>query len=137
MYVAVVDGQGGGLGRAIVEKLRAVFGAEVEIIALGTNAMAASVMIKAGADEGASGENAIVVNARKADFIIGSVAIIAADSMLGEITAPMAAAVARSPAKKILLPLNRCGILVAGIKPVPLMQYIDEAVAMVKEPTEN
>ncbi|MDR2615602.1 MAG: DUF3842 family protein [Oscillospiraceae bacterium] len=133
MYIAVVDGQGGGLGRAIVERLRAALGSDAEIIALGTNAMAASVMIKAGADEGASGENAIVVNAPKVDFILGSVAILAADSMLGEITAPMAAAIARSPAKKILLPLNRCGILVAGIKGEPLMQFIDEAAAMVRE----
>ncbi|MDR1064833.1 MAG: DUF3842 family protein, partial [Oscillospiraceae bacterium] len=99
MYIAVVDGQGGGLGRAVVERLRAALGPDAEIIALGTNALAASVMIKAGANEGASGENAVVVNAPKVDYILGSVAILAADSMLGEITAPMAAAVARSPAK--------------------------------------
>ncbi|MDR0838655.1 MAG: DUF3842 family protein, partial [Oscillospiraceae bacterium] len=104
MYIAVVDGQGGGIGKAVVEKLRAAFGRDVEIIALGTNALAVSLMIKAGADEGASGENAVVVNAPKVDAIIGSVAILAADSMLGEITAPMAAAVARSSAKKLLLP---------------------------------
>jgi hypothetical protein len=73
------------------------------------------------------------VNAPKVDYILGSVAILAADSMLGEITAPMAAAVARSPAKKVLLPLNRCGILVAGVKPISLLQYIDDAVAMVRE----
>ncbi|MDR0445843.1 MAG: DUF3842 family protein [Oscillospiraceae bacterium] len=133
MYIAVVDGQGGGLGRATVEKLRAELGAAAEIIALGTNAMAASVMIKAGADEGASGENAIVVNVPRVDYIVGSVAILAADSMLGEITAKMAAAIARSPAKKILLPLNRCGILVAGIKPIPLIQYIDDAVSLLRE----
>ena len=133
MRIAVIDGQGGGMGKAIVEKLRAAFGEGAEIVALGTNAVAASLMMKAGADEGASGENALVVNAPKADFIIGSVAIVAAHSMLGEITPKMAEAVSGSPAKKILIPLNRCGLYIAGTKQEPVSSFIEDAVAMIKE----
>lgn len=135
MRVAVVDGQGGGIGKAIVEKLRAAFGNEIQITALGTNALAASVMLKAGANEGASGENAVVITVPKADYILGSVAIVAANSMLGEITPAMAAAIASSEAKKILLPLNRCGIIIAGTQKIPLLYYIDDAIAILAEQT--
>ena len=133
MRIAVIDGQGGGIGKTIVEKLRAAFGDSVEIIALGTNAVVTSLMLKAGANEGASGENAIMINASKVDCIIGSVAIIAAHTMLGELTPKMAEAVAGSSAKKLLIPLNRCGLYVAGTRQEPLMQYIDDAIALVKE----
>ncbi len=132
MRIAVVDGQGGGIGKAVVEKLRASFGVEVGILALGTNALATSLMLKAGANEGASGENAIVVNAPKVDYIIGSIGIISADSMLGEVTPAMARAIAQSPAMKILIPLNRCSIYVAGLQSKPLPDYIDNAVEMLK-----
>ena len=135
MQIAVIDGQGGGIGKAIIEKLKAVFDNDVEIIALGTNALATSVMIKAGANQGASGENAIVQNAPKADFIIGSIGIVAANSMLGELTPLMARAVAESPAKKILLPLNRCNIYVAGITNIPLLHYIDDAIHLIQSMT--
>lgn len=108
MRIAVIDGQGGGIGRAMIEKLhRTLPGESVEIIALGTNALAASVMLKAGADEVAGGENAIVYNAGKVDLIVGTLAILVVNSMLGEFTAAMAQAVAGSPARKILLYLNR------------------------------
>ena len=133
MRIAVIDGQGGGIGKAIVEKLRTEFGSGVEIVALGTNALAASLMLKAGANEGASGENAIMINAPKMDFIIGSVAIIAAHTMLGEVTPRMAEAVSLSPARKLLVPLNRCGLYVVGTRQEPLIHYIDEAVALIKE----
>jgi len=133
MRIAVIDGQGGGIGKAIVERLRAEFGDGVEIVALGTNALAASLMLKAGANEGASGENAIMINAPKVDFIIGSVAIIAAHTMLGEVTPRMAEAVSLSPARKLLVPLNRCGLYVVGTRQEPLIHYIDEAVALIKE----
>ena len=133
MRIAVIDGQGGGIGKAIVERLRAEFGDGVEIVALGTNALAASLMLKAGANEGASGENAIMINAPKMDFIIGSVAIIAAHTMLGEVTPRMAEAVSLSPARKLLVPLNRCGLYVVGTRQEPLIHYIDEAVALIKE----
>jgi DNA helicase TIP49 (TBP-interacting protein) len=127
-----VDGQGGGIGRAIVEKLRRELPRDAHIIALGTNALATSVMLKAGADDGATGENAIVVNAAKADIIAGVIGIVAANAMLGELTPAMARAVAESPAKKILLPLNRCGIEVVGTdRTATLPQLIDRLVRAV------
>lgn len=125
MLIAVVDGQGGGIGKVIVEKIRACFGTDIEILALGTNALATSLMLKAGANDGASGENAVVFNAPKVDVIIGSIAIISANSMLGELTPLMAKAISDSNAKKILIPLNRSNIQVVGVKNEPLPHYID------------
>jgi len=104
MRIAVVDGQGGGIGKAIVEKLRKELPGDVEIIALGTNSAATVLMLKAGANEGATGENAIVYNADKVDVIMGVIGIIAANSMMGELTPLMARAIAESPAKKVLIP---------------------------------
>ena len=132
MRIAVIDGQGGGIGKAIVEKLRAVFSENIEILVLGTNALATSLMIKAGANEGASGENAIMVNAPKVDIIIGSIGIIAANSMLGELTPLMAKAIAESPAKKVLIPLNRCNIQLVGVNNEPLPHYIDSVIGIIK-----
>jgi NAD(P)-dependent dehydrogenase (short-subunit alcohol dehydrogenase family) len=132
MRIAVIDGQGGGIGKAIVEKLKATFGEDIEILVLGTNALATSMMIKAGANEGASGENAIIYNAPKVDIIIGSIGIIAANSMLGELTPLMAKAIAESPAKKVLIPLNRCNIHVVGVNNVPLPHYIDQVIEIIK-----
>lgn len=128
MKIMVMDGQGGGIGRALIEALRAKLGSQAEIAALGTNAAATSAMMKAGADRGATGENAVVVCALKADVILGSVGILAADAMLGEITPAMARAVAQSPAEKILIPLNRCGIHVVGTENVSLPQSLAQAV---------
>ena len=133
MRIAVMDGQGGGIGKVIVEKLRMAFGVEIEILALGTNAFATSLMLKAGANEGASGENAVVFNVAKVDFIIGSIGIIAANAMLGEITPLMAKAVSESSAKKVLIPLNRSNIQVAGVKNEPLPHYIDAAIEIIKK----
>jgi len=132
MRIAVVDGQGGGMGKALVEKIRDALGSQVEIIALGTNALATAAMLKAGADEGATGENAIVVNASRADYILGSVGIISANSMLGELTPRMAAAIAESPARKILIPFNRCGVFIAGTREEPPAKYIEEAAGILK-----
>lgn len=132
MRIAVIDGQGGGIGKAIVEKLRAGFGNEVEILALGTNALATALMLKSGANEGASGENAIVFNAPKVDLIVGSIGIISANSMLGELSPAMAKAIAESSAKKVLIPLNRCNIYVAGVKNEPLPICIDNALELIK-----
>ncbi len=132
MQLAVVDGQGGGIGKAVVDKLRQSIGEEIVIIALGTNALATSLMLRAGANKGASGENAIVVNAPKAEIIIGTIGIIAANSMMGELTPAMARAIAESRALKILIPLNRYNIQVTGNKNMPLPHYIDEAVELVK-----
>jgi len=133
MKIAVIDGQGGGIGKAIVEKLNAAFGDSIEIIALGTNAVVTALMLKAGAHEGASGENSIVINAPKVDIIAGGIGIIAAHSMLGEITPKMAEAVSASPAKKLLLPLNRCGLLIAGTKQSHLSEYIEDLIDLIKE----
>ena len=132
MRIAVIDGQGGGMGKAIVEKLRMEFGEDINIIALGTNALAAALMIKAGANEGASGENAIVFSSSKVDVIVGPIGIIAANSMLGALTPLMAKAIAESPARKILIPMNRCNILIAGARSEPLPHQVDNAVEMLK-----
>lgn len=132
MRVAVIDGQGGGMGRAVVEKLRSEFGDSVEIIALGTNVLATSAMLKAGADEGATGENAIVFNMDKVDIIAGAIGIIAANSMLGELTPSMAKAIAQSSAKKVLIPMNRCNIRIAGVRSVTLPQYIDDMAEIIR-----
>jgi hypothetical protein len=133
MQITVVDGQGGGIGKAIIEKLRSEIGEEPEILALGTNALATALMLKAGANEGASGENAIVWNVPKANIIVGSVAILAANSMLGELTPKMAAAISESPAKKILIPLNRSQIYIAGVNPEPLPHYVSYVADLVKK----
>jgi hypothetical protein len=132
MRIAVIDGQGGGIGKAVVEKLRQVFEERIDIVALGTNSMATSLMLKAGADEGATGENSIVYNAPRVDIIMGPIGIVCANSLLGELTPLMAKAIAESPAKKVLIPMNKCSIAVAGVETKPLMQYIDDAVEMVK-----
>jgi len=133
MRIAVIDGQGGGIGKALVERLRSEFGDTVDIIALGTNSMATSVMLKSGADEGATGENAIIYNADKVDVITGVIGIIAANSMLGELTPAMAKAIAESRAIKILIPMNRCNIQVAGVKNAPIPKYIDDVISLIME----
>lgn len=133
MKVAVIDGQGGGIGKSIIEKLNKEVGDKVHIIALGTNAMATAAMLKAGANEGATGENAIVFNAHRVDIIVGTAAILAANSILGEFSAKMAEAVGSSHAKKILIPLNRCNIEIIGTEDAPLPQLIDQLVLRIKE----
>jgi len=132
MRIAVIDGQGGGIGKAIVEKLRRELPQEVQIIALGTNASATMIMLKAGANEGASGENAIVVNAAKVDIIVGAIGIIVANAMMGELTPKMSEAIANSSAMKVLIPLNRCNIEVAGVKNEPLPYRIESAIEIIK-----
>jgi NAD(P)-dependent dehydrogenase (short-subunit alcohol dehydrogenase family) len=133
MRIAVIDGQGGGIGKTIVERLRASFGSSVTIIALGTNSLATSAMLKAGADQGASGENAVVFNVSKVDFIVGSIGIISANSMLGELSPEMAKAVSESNAIKVLIPLNRCNLNIVGIKDQSLLQFIDELIETVRK----
>lgn len=137
MRVAVIDGQGGGIGRHLTEKIREILGPAIEIIALGTNATAVALMLKAGANEGAAGENAIIYNAPRVDFIVGSLAILVADSMLGEFTPRMAEAVARSPARKLLLSLNRAGVEVVGVVQEPLPHQISRLVERLKQLCEE
>jgi len=126
----VIDGQGGGLGKQLVSALKAL--EHVRITAVGTNSAATAAMHKAGADRTATGENSVVVASRDADIILGAVGIVMADAFLGEITAPMAAAVGRSRAEKVLIPMNRCGILVAGCEEKPISRYVEDAVERVK-----
>lgn len=132
MRIMVIDGQGGGIGKTVIETLRRRLGDGLQITALGTNALATSSMLKAGANEGATGENAIAVSAPQADVIVGSIAILAANSMLGELTPAMAKAVAESPAHKILIPLNRYRICVAGVISKPLPHYVEDAVKSIQ-----
>lgn len=114
MNILIIDGQGGGIGKQLVSAIKAKFPTDT-ITAVGANSAATSAMLKAGADEAATGENAVVVNCRTADVILGPVGIAIADSLMGEITPAMAKAVGQSLAKRILLPLNRCNTLIAGV----------------------
>jgi hypothetical protein len=126
--ICVIDGQGGGIGGAIIKRLRNAFEESVEIIALGTNAIATTQMLKSGANRGASGENAIVQSVKKPDIITGPIGIIMAHAMMGEVTPKMAEAIACSPARKILLPLTQENIAVVGISQRPLPKLIEELI---------
>ena len=126
MKIVVIDGQGGSIGKAIVEQLVKKFDVE-SIFCIGTNSVATANMIKAGAKYGASGENPVVVACRDADYIIGPIGIIMADSMLGEISPLMAQAVGASNSHKILIPINKC-LTVAGVQNLTLSDYIKIAV---------
>lgn len=137
MRIAIIDGQGGGIGKIIIEKLRQVFGNELSIVAFGTNALATALMIKSGANEGASGENAIVSSVPDFEVIIGSVNIIAANSMLGELSPGMATAISKSHALKILIPVNKYNIQIAGVKSEPLPHYIDDVILILKNHMED
>jgi hypothetical protein len=123
--IGVIDGQGGGIGSAIIKKLKDVFEENIDITALGTNAIATAQMLKAHANRGASGENAIVQTAPKLDVIIGSIGIIMAHAMMGELTPRMAESIAASPARKLLLPLTQEHIEIVGTSSVPLPHLIE------------
>ncbi|MFZ5570966.1 MAG: DUF3842 family protein [Thermodesulfobacteriota bacterium] len=123
--ICVIDGQGGGIGGAVIKKLRETAGEEIEIIALGTNAIATAQMLKARANRGASGENAIVRTSSRVDVIICPIGILMAHAMMGEVTPRMAEAVASSPAEKIILPLSQENVTVAGVPDMPLPHLIE------------
>lgn len=131
MRIAVIDGQGGGIGKAVVARLRTDFGHRVEILALGTNAVATGNMMKNGADAGATGENAVRINAGKVNLIIGPMAILMANSLLGEITPIMAEAVSESPAHKIIVPLNLCNVHIIGVQTLKIAEAMDQVAAEV------
>lgn len=131
MKVLVIDGQSGRMGQVLIERIRAA-ALPCELIAVGTNAIATSAMLKAGADAGATGENPVVVNCRDAEVIAGPIGILAADSLLGEVTPAMALAVGQSPAQKLLLPVNHCKNVVVGTQSMTLSRLMDEAVDLLR-----
>lgn len=132
LNVAVVDGQGGGIGKALIEKIKKE-NLNINIIALGTNSAATGNMLRGGADEGATGQNAIIYNSSKVDVIMGVVAIITANSMMGEMSKEMAAAIGESDAIKILIPNEKCNIKIAMLHEVNLQKSIDSAMLLLKE----
>ncbi len=131
MNILVIDGQGGGIGKQLIASIKAARPNDT-LIAVGTNSAATGAMLKAGADDAATGENAVVVNCRNADIIVGPVGIAIADSLMGEITPVMAKAVGQSRAKRILIPLNRCNTWIAGVNDLTtgyLIQRVVEELA--------
>ena len=136
MKIAVIDGQGGGIGRQLVDALKKNF-ANIEITAVGTNVLATQAMLKAGANHGATGENAVLVGCRNADIIMGPVGIVIADSLWGEISPAMATAVGQSRAVRILLPMNQCNNLIAGIEDVSVGKLVESAMKEVSRVLQN
>lgn len=133
MYtIVVIDGLGGGLGGAITKQISSMK-EDINLIALGTNSHATVNMIKNGADDGASGENAICHMVQAADLIIGPMAIVVADAMMGEITSKMAEAIALAKAEKLLLPTQRCGLSVLGVPSLTMTQMMDLIPAEIKK----
>lgn len=133
MVVMVMDGQGGGIGSVIIKALSTAAAQGMEILALGTNSAATARMMKAGANRGATGENAIVQTAPKVDVITGPLAILMAHAMMGEVTPKMAEAVSASNAKKILIPLTQEKVRLVGVTADPLPHLVEEAVRLMKE----
>lgn len=129
--IMVVDSQGGGLGKAIIEKIRKA-GLGLRVLGIGTNTVATMVMLKAGADDAATGENAVIFGAQTADYIVGGLGIIAANSMLGEISPAMANAISSSHGLKLLIPVNKCNLCVVGIQDNGLGEKIDEALSRIR-----
>ena len=130
--VMIVDAQGGGLGKQLISRIRRE-NLDAEILAVGTNSSASAAMLKAGADRAATGENAVVVCAKKADYIVGPAGIVIADSMLGEITPKIAQAIGQSSAVRILIPFNNCDNYIAGTDGIPTGDLINDAVAHLKQ----
>ena len=126
MNILVIDAQGGGIGKQLVARIKKEYPSET-VISVGTNSIATAAMIKAGADQGATGENSVVVACKTADVIIGPIGIVITDAMLGEITATIAQAVAQAKSKRILIPFNMCDTLIAGIVDTSTGNLIDSA----------
>lgn len=136
IQILVIDGQGGQLGSQIVRELLARF-SDVQITAVGTNAVATAAMLKAGAAKAATGENPVIVACRKADIIVGPIGIVIADSLLGEVTPAMAVAVGQADATRILIPMNKCENMVAGISNLPTSTLIQDAVSKIEQIIRN
>ncbi len=136
MNILIIDAQGGGIGRQVITAVRQNI-PDAVITAVGTNTTATSMMLKAGADYGATGENAVIVGTRKADVIIGPIGITVADSMFGEITPAMAKAVGQSTAKRIFIPVSHCDNIVVGIKNLSMKELIEEVIAELQKLPHN
>lgn len=134
--ILVIDAQGGGVGKQLVERIKAAY-PETEVTAVGTNTVATAAMLKAKADYAATGENAVIVGCRKADVIIGPIGIVIADSMFGEITPEMAVAVAQSNAKRILIPFNHCDNILVGVQEIGTGKMVDLAMINLGKILEN
>ena len=132
MELLIIDAQGGGLGRQLVAAVKKAV-PELTVTAVGTNSAATGAMLKAGADQAATGENAVVVGCRRADIIAGPIGLLIADSMLGEMTPAMAEDVGRSVAIRVLIPMNRCGTLVAGVENFSTAALLEDAVKKIRE----
>ena len=132
MKIVVVDGQGGRLGKMLVEGVKARL-PHAQVYAIGTNSIATATMLKAGADFGATGENPVIRGVMDADGVLGPVGIVVAHAILGEVTPAMAEAVGGCRAKKFLVPMNSCGVVVAGVKEQPLSVYVAQAVEQMME----
>ncbi len=132
MKIIVIDGQGGNIGKQLVKDIREAF-PEIYIRAIGTNSAATANMLKGGADEAATGENAFIVACREADLIVGPIGIAVADALLGEVSPVMARAVGQSTAKKILIPLNRCDVLVPGVDNKSTSELLSDALKMIRD----
>lgn len=132
MTVLVIDGQGGKIGQLLVES---IIKEQIpcELVAIGTNSIATSAMLKAGAGQGATGENPVIVNSRSADVIIGPIGIVSADSLLGEITPSMAVAIGQSKAVKLLLPVSHCDNQVIGVKNLSIGEMVQETISQLKK----
>ena len=131
MKIVIIDGQGGKIGQILTEKLKQKV-PEYELIAIGTNCMATTAMLRAGADFGATGENPIVYNCKDADIIIGPLGIVVANSFLGEITPKMALAIGESRAQKFLIPINKCNNRIVGMMDLSFSEYVDLAISEVQ-----
>lgn len=132
MNILVIDAQGGGVGRQLVTAIKQNM-PMASVTAVGTNSTAASVMLKAGADHAATGENAVVVGCRNADIIVGPIGIIIADAMYGEVTPKMAEAVAQSSAKRVLIPFNHCDNVIVGVSDFSMSKLVQEAVDEIRK----
>lgn len=132
MNILVVDAQGGGIGKQLVSSIKQSID-EAKVWAVGTNVTATSAMLKAGADQASTGENAVVVAARKADVIVGPIGIVIADSLFGEITPAMARAIAQSDAKRVFIPFNHCDNVIVGVSSYSTGKLIQEAVEQVRK----
>ena len=132
MKIVVIDGQGGNIGKQLVKSIKDNF-KDVYIRVIGTNSTATANMLKGGADEAATGENAVIVGCDAADIIVGPIGIIIPNALLGEVTEKMASAISKSKAEKVLIPLNKCDVLIAGVQNKSTGELLQDAISMIND----